>query len=85
MAMMIFKNMGMPPEAFRIYRKKDLTIAAIAIPLTMDKIRARVQIADEIITRDRGHTGIPGKHHTDTEALRQPGRDDQRDRRRHLA
>ncbi|HPG52207.1 MAG TPA: HDOD domain-containing protein, partial [Spirochaetota bacterium] len=49
MAMMIFKNMGMSPESFRIYRKKDLTISAIAIPLAMDKIRARVQIAGEII------------------------------------
>ena len=49
MAMMIFKNMGMAPESFRIYRKKDLTISAIAIPLAMDKIRARVQIAGEII------------------------------------
>jgi HD-like signal output (HDOD) protein len=49
MAMMIFKNMGMAPESFRIYRKNDLTISAIAIPLSMDKIRARVQIAGEII------------------------------------
>jgi HD-like signal output (HDOD) protein len=49
MALMIFKNIGMSPEAFRIYRKNDLTIAAIAIPLTMDKIRSRVQITDEIL------------------------------------
>ena len=50
MAMMIFKNIGMPPEAFRIYRKDDLTIAAIAIPQTMDKVRTRVQIAEEILS-----------------------------------
>ncbi|MBN2159300.1 MAG: HDOD domain-containing protein [Spirochaetes bacterium] len=49
MALMIFKNIGMPPEAFRIYRKNDLTIAAIAIPQTMDRERKRVRIADAII------------------------------------
>ncbi|OHD64269.1 MAG: hypothetical protein A2176_01320 [Spirochaetes bacterium RBG_13_51_14] len=49
MALMIFKNIGMPPEAFRIYRKNDLTIAAIAIPQTMDKIRSRIQVAEEIL------------------------------------
>ncbi|MBP7737317.1 MAG: HDOD domain-containing protein [Spirochaetes bacterium] len=49
MALMIFKNIGMPPEAFRIYRKGELTIAAIAIPQNMDRIRSRVQIAEEIL------------------------------------
>jgi len=49
MALMVFKNIGMPPEAFRVYRKDNLTIAAIAIPQTMDRVRTKVRIADEIM------------------------------------
>ncbi len=49
MAMMIFKNIGMPPEAFKIYRKDNLTISAIAIPQTMDRVRTRIRIVDEIM------------------------------------
>ena len=49
MALMIFKNMGMPADSFRIYRKNKLTIAAIAIPQTMEKIRSRIKIAEEIL------------------------------------
>jgi HD-like signal output (HDOD) protein len=49
MAMMIFKNMGMRPDGFRIYRKNRLTIAAIAIPQTMERIQSRKQIAEEIL------------------------------------
>ncbi len=49
MALMIFKNIGMPPDAFKIYRKNDLTIAAIAIPQDMDRIRSRVQVAEVLL------------------------------------
>jgi HD-like signal output (HDOD) protein len=59
MAMMIFKNMGMPPEAFRIYRKDEITIAAIAIPETMDKIRTRIQVAEEILNEIKDIPAFP--------------------------
>lgn len=49
MALMIFKNIGMPPESFRVYRKNGLTIAAIAIPQTMSRIKSRVRVSDEIL------------------------------------
>ncbi|MBN2079889.1 MAG: HDOD domain-containing protein [Spirochaetes bacterium] len=49
MALMIFKNIGMPPGSFRIYRKDDLTIAAIAIPRIMERTRSRVRITEEIL------------------------------------
>jgi HD-like signal output (HDOD) protein len=48
-AMMIFKNIGMPADAFTIYRKNKLTIAAIAIPQTMEKRESRIKIAEEIL------------------------------------
>lgn len=59
MALMIFKNIGMPPEAFKIYRKNDLTIAAIAIPQNMDKIRSRVQVAEEILNEIKDIPAFP--------------------------
>jgi HD-like signal output (HDOD) protein len=59
MAMMIFKNIGMPPEAFRIYRKNELTIAAIAIPQTMDKVRTRIQVAEEILNEIKDIPAFP--------------------------
>jgi HD-like signal output (HDOD) protein len=49
MALMIFKNIGMPPDSFRLYRKDELTVAAIAIPRAMDRCRFRVRIAEEIL------------------------------------
>ncbi|TFH40605.1 MAG: HDOD domain-containing protein, partial [Chrysiogenales bacterium] len=49
MALMIFKNIGMPPGSFKIYRKDDLTIATIAIPQTMNRMRSRIAIAEEIL------------------------------------
>jgi HD-like signal output (HDOD) protein len=49
MAMMIYKNMGMPPKNFRVYRKNKLTIAAIAIPQTMEKVKSQAKIAEEIL------------------------------------
>jgi len=49
MGMMIFKNIGMPSEGFRIYRKNKLTIAAIAIPQTIEKIQSKIKVAEEIL------------------------------------
>ncbi len=48
-AMMIFKNIGMTSDAFRIYKKNKLTIAAIAIPQTIGKKESRIKIAEEIL------------------------------------
>ncbi len=49
MALMIFKNIGMPPGSFKLYKKDELTVAAIAIPRQMDRSRFRVRIAEEIL------------------------------------
>lgn len=49
MAMMVFKNMGLRPDSFRIYRKNSLTIAAIAIPRAIKRKESRDQIAEEIL------------------------------------
>lgn len=48
-AMMIFKNTGLPHDSFRIYRKNDLTIAAIAIPQSLTVIKSRIRVAEEVL------------------------------------
>ncbi len=48
-AMMLFKNSGLPAESFRIYQKNDLTIAAISIPQSLSVIKSRIRVAEEIL------------------------------------
>ncbi len=50
MAMMLFKNAGLPADSFQIYRKDDLTIATLSIPQGMTKTESQKRIASEIIT-----------------------------------
>ncbi len=49
MAMMLFKNSGLPAEAFKIYKKGDLTIATLSIPKRLTKVESEVQITEEIL------------------------------------
>ena len=49
MGLMLFKNSGFPVEAFKIYKKDNLTIATISIPRTMTKLDSTKKIADEIM------------------------------------
>ena len=49
MGLMLFKNSGFPAEAFKIYKKDNLTIATISIPRTMTRSGSPREIADEII------------------------------------
>ncbi|HOW81783.1 MAG TPA: HDOD domain-containing protein [Spirochaetota bacterium] len=49
MAMMLFKNSGLPAESFRIYRKGDLTIATVSIPKDMSKGEVKHNITQEIL------------------------------------
>jgi HD-like signal output (HDOD) protein len=50
MAMMLFKNAGLPADSFQIYRKDELTIATLSIPQGMTKTESQKKIASEIIT-----------------------------------
>ncbi len=49
MAMMLFKNSGLPSDSFKIYRKGDLTIATISIPKDMSRTETKKNITDEIL------------------------------------
>jgi HD-like signal output (HDOD) protein len=50
MAMMLFKNAGLPADSFQIYRKDELTIATLSIPQGMTETESQKKIAGEIIT-----------------------------------
>lgn len=50
MAMMLFKNAGLPANSFQIYKKDGLTIATLSIPQGMTKTESQKKIASEIIT-----------------------------------
>ncbi|MCL2025328.1 MAG: HDOD domain-containing protein [Leptospirales bacterium] len=47
--LMLFKNSGFPAEAFKIYKKDNLTIATISIPRTMTRSGSTKDIADEVV------------------------------------
>ncbi len=49
MALMLFKNAGLPSEAFRLKSNKGLTTAMITIPLHSDRYRFNVKIAEELV------------------------------------
>jgi len=49
MAMMLFKNSGLLPDSFKIYKKGDLTIAALSIPKDMSKTETKQNITQEIL------------------------------------
>ena len=49
MAMMLFKNSGLPAEAFKIYKKGELTIATLSIPQRLTEIESEMQITEEIL------------------------------------
>ncbi len=50
MAMMLFKNAGLPSDSFQIYRKDELTIATLSIPQGMTKTESQKKITNEIMT-----------------------------------
>lgn len=49
MAMMLFKNSGLPSDSFKIYKKGELTIAAISIPKDMSMTDTKANITGEIL------------------------------------
>ncbi len=48
MALMLFKNAGLPAESFRITRREKLTLATVTIPRMMNRTELHSRIADEI-------------------------------------
>jgi len=49
MAMMLFKNSGMPAESFKIYRKGELTISTLTIPKSLIAQESSIEVTDRII------------------------------------
>ena len=49
MALMLFKNIGLPAETFHVSRKNNLTVAAIRIPQMIDRAEIHTKITDEIM------------------------------------
>jgi len=49
MALMLFKNAGLPEESFKVMRKEKLTVATLAIPRMLNKVELHSRIAGEIV------------------------------------
>lgn len=49
MALMLFKNIGLPADTFQVARKNNLTVAAIRIPQMIDRAEIHTKITEEIM------------------------------------
>jgi len=49
MAMMLFKNSGLSQDAFKVYRKGELTITTLSIPQRISRIESHIEITEKIL------------------------------------
>jgi HD-like signal output (HDOD) protein len=59
MALMLFKNAGLPAESFKVMRKEKLTVATLTIPRKLNKIELHSQIAGEIVSEIESLPSFP--------------------------
>lgn len=59
MALMLFKSSGFPQDAFKIYKKDNLTIVTLSIPKNMTSDGSQVQIADTILQEIKNMPAFP--------------------------
>jgi HD-like signal output (HDOD) protein len=60
MALMLFKNSGLPRETFTVLRKNNQTVAAIKIPQMINRTDIHVKIADEVVREVENIPAFPG-------------------------
>jgi len=47
--MMLFKNSGLSQDAFKVYRKGELTITTLSIPQRISRIESNIEITEKIL------------------------------------
>lgn len=59
MALMLFKNAGLPAESFRVMRREKLTLATITIPRNLSRVDLHARIANEIVSEIESLPSFP--------------------------